>query len=66
MSAASPLILRGTHATLADCLADAEQEVSKLRRLLVVKLCNCRPMATTLPLEPVMHKHDCEYRKALS
>lgn len=51
---------------LADCLADAEVEVAKLRRLLVKQLCNCRPMATTLPLEPVMHKPDCTYREALS
>jgi hypothetical protein len=51
---------------LSDCLADAEREVAKLRRLLVVKLCNCRPLATTLPLEPVMHTPTCEYRRSLS
>jgi hypothetical protein len=51
---------------LADCLADAEREVLKLRRLLVVKLCDCRPMATTLPLEPIMHAINCEYRRSLS
>lgn len=56
-----------------DALGDAEAEVTaqrayitKLRRLLVVKLCDCRRMASTLPLEPVMHKPSCEYRKSLS
>jgi hypothetical protein len=66
MNTISLLAPHGTHATLADCLADAEREVSKLRRLLVVKLCDCRRLTTTLPLEPVMHKPTCEYRKALS
>lgn len=47
-------------------LADAEREVMKLRRLLVVNLCNCRRMSTTLPLEPVMHSATCEYRRAMS
>jgi hypothetical protein len=50
---------------LADCLADAEREVTKLRKLLVVRLCNCRPMATTLPLEPVLHAPTCIYRKEM-
>ena len=50
---------------LADCLADAEAEVQKLRRLLVVKLCDCRPMASTLPLEPMLHKPTCTYRREL-
>jgi hypothetical protein len=50
---------------LADCLADAEREVNKLRRLLVVRLCNCRPMATTLPLEPCLHAPTCIYRKEM-
>lgn len=49
---------------LADCLADAEREVTKLRKLLVNQLCTCRPLAMTLPLEAVMHKPNCEYRKA--
>jgi hypothetical protein len=49
-----------------DALADAEREVLKLRRLLVVKLCDCRPLACTLPLEPVLHSLPCRYRKALS
>lgn len=59
-----------------DALADAEAEcaevrklrieVTKLRKLLVVKLCDCRRMATTLPLEPVVHAPSCRYRKALS
>jgi hypothetical protein len=51
---------------LWDALVDAEREVLKLRRLLVVKLCDCRPMASTLPLEPVLHSLPCRYRKALS
>lgn len=51
--------------TLADCLADAEREVLKLRKLLVCQLCNCRGLAMTLPLEPVMHKPHCAYREAL-
>ena len=52
---------------LSDCLADAEREVSKLRSLLVAKLCNCRPLSTTYkPLEPVMHRPTCEYRKVMS
>jgi hypothetical protein len=49
-----------------DALADAEREVLKLRKLLVVKLCDCRRMATTLPLEPVMHAPQCTYRRSLS
>jgi hypothetical protein len=66
MNTISPLAPRSTHATLADCLADAEREVTKLRKLLVVKLCDCRRMASTLPLEPVMHSVACKYRRALS
>lgn len=50
---------------LSDCLADAEREVLKLRQLLVLKLCDCRPMAITLPLEPVMHAPRCTYRRSL-
>ena len=51
---------------LSECLADAEREVSKLRSLLVAKLCNCRPLSTTYkPLEPLLHRLECEYRKAL-
>jgi hypothetical protein len=66
--------MSATH-LLLDALADAEAEVAevrqlkvevtKLRRLLVVKLCDCRPLASTLPLEPVMHNSVCRYRKAL-
>lgn len=48
-----------------DALADAEREVLKLRRLLVVKLCDCRMMATTLPLEPLLHTLTCRYRREL-
>lgn len=60
---------------LMDALADAEAEVAevrqlrvevtKLRKLLVVKLCNCRRMSTTLPLEPLMHSAKCAYRRAM-
>lgn len=66
--------MSATH-LLLDALHDAEAEVAevrqlkvevtKLRRLLVVKLCDCRPMASTLPLEPVMHSAKCEYRRAM-
>lgn len=48
-----------------DALADAEREVLKLRKLLVVKLCDCRRMSMTLPLEPVMHGVKCTYRQAM-
>lgn len=51
---------------LADCFADAEAEVLKLRKLVVVKYCDCRRMTTTLPLEPVMHAAKCQYRKVMS
>jgi hypothetical protein len=53
------------HKLLADCLADAEAEVAKLRRLLVVKLCDCRRMSSTLPLEPILHGLKCKYRRAM-
>lgn len=48
-----------------DALADAEREVLKLRRLLVKKLCTCRQMSISLPLEPSVHKTDCPYRRAM-
>jgi hypothetical protein len=60
---------------LLDALGDAEAEVAeltrmrtevtKLRKLLVVKLCDCRRMASTLPLEPMMHGLHCQYRRAM-
>jgi hypothetical protein len=62
----APALTPGPTQLLWDSLADAEREVIKLRRLLVVKLCDCRRMATTLPLEPVMHSIGCRYREALS
>jgi hypothetical protein len=46
-----------------DALEHAEAEVTKLRKLLVVRLCDCRRMATTLPLEPLLHAPTCTYRK---
>ena len=60
---------------LMDELGDAEVdcvevrqlrlEVTKLRKLLVVKLCDCRRLASTLPLEPLLHTPACRYRSAL-
>lgn len=60
---------------LMDALGDAEVtceevkqlrlEITKLRRLLVVKLCDCRRLASTLPLEPLLHTPACRYRSAL-
>ncbi len=61
-----PIVTPGTTKLLWDALADAEIEVMKLRKLLVLRTCNCRPLCTTLPLEPVMHKKGCEYRKLMS
>jgi len=60
---------------LMDALGDAEVdctevrqlrlEITKLRRLLVVKLCDCRRLASTLPLEPLLHAPACRYRSAM-
>lgn len=61
----APAFSPGPTKLLWDSLADAEREVLKLRGLLVVKLCDCRPLASTLPLEPVLHSLPCRYRKAL-
>lgn len=47
-------------------LADAEREVTKLRRLLVKKLCDCRQMSVNLPLEPGAHRLTCLYRREMS
>lgn len=46
-------------------LDDAEQEILKLRRLLVVKLCDCRRISLYLPLEPTQHRLTCTYRREL-
>lgn len=51
---------------LADCLADAEREVTKLRGLLVKQLCDCRTHTFTLPVEPGQHRMTCKYRRAMS
>ena len=63
-------------ALLLDALADAEAEVAevkhlrievtKLRKLLVVKLCDCRTCSVRLPLEPSQHRLTCTYRRSLS
>lgn len=55
----------GSVKLLAELLADAEEEVTKLRTLLVVHLCNCiRPAAD--PLNCENHARECGYRKAMS
>lgn len=60
---------------LWDALGDAEselvelryarEEVTKLRRLLVVKLCDCRRCSLNLPLEPSQHRLTCLYRREM-
>ncbi len=60
---------------LLDALGDAEAEiaeltrmrteVTKLRRLLVLKLCDCRQMSLNLPLEPGKHRITCTYRREM-
>lgn len=61
-------VLPGTPANkiLLDALADAEREVLKLRRLLVVKLCDCRKASLTLHLEPHEHRLTCTYRRSMN
>lgn len=60
---------------LLDALGDAEAElaelarmrteVTKLRRLLVKKLCDCRTCSLNLPLEPSQHRLTCLYRREM-
>lgn len=60
---------------LLDALGDAEAEVveltrmrtevTKLRRLLVKKLCDCRSLSVNLPLEPHQHRLTCTYRREM-
>lgn len=57
---------QSAHQLLLDCLADAEAEVMKLRRLLVKKLCDCRTCSLNLPLEPSQHRLTCLYRREMS
>jgi hypothetical protein len=60
-----PALTPGPTKLLWDSLADAEREVLKLRRLLVVKLCDCRALAVNLPLEPHQHRLTCLYRREM-
>jgi hypothetical protein len=60
---------------LLDALGDAEaeiaelrhakEEVTKLRRLLVKRLCDCRALSVNLPLEPSAHRLTCTYRREM-
>jgi hypothetical protein len=50
---------------LADLLADAEAEVSKLRTLLVTHFCTCRTQHADR-LDVAYHPASCRYRKLLS
>jgi len=55
-----------TNKLLLDVLADAEREVTKLRKLLVVHLCDCRRLSPVLPLEPCQHRLTCTYRRNMN
>ncbi len=65
MTSLSKVAPRGIHALLADCLADAEAEVLKLRKLLVKHLCDCRKLTLELPVEPWQHRLTCRYRREM-
>lgn len=54
----------GSVRLLADLLADAEKEVTKLRALLMKHLCNCIAPAAD-PLNHHNHGSKCGYRKAM-
>lgn len=66
--------MSATH-LLLDALHDAEAEVAevrqlrvevtKLRKLLVKKLCDCRALSVNLPLEPSQHRLTCLYRREM-
>jgi hypothetical protein len=66
--------MSATH-LLLDTLHDAESEVAevrqlkvevtKLRRLLVKKLCDCRALSVNLPLDPANHRLTCLYRREM-
>ena len=51
---------------LADLLADAEAEVTRLRALWVKHHCSCSGRRTQDPLNVERHTPACGYRKALS
>lgn len=60
---------------LCDALADAESEIAelqrakdeitKLRRVMVKHLCDCRRFNPILPLEPREHRLTCTYRREM-
>jgi hypothetical protein len=65
MSAVRQISRLGSVKLLADLLADAEEEVTKLRTLLVVHFCNCHGVHIDR-LDVTHHGKHCRYRELLS
>ncbi len=65
MSAVRQISRTGSVRLLADLLSDAEEEVTKLRTLLVKHHCTCACRIVDL-LDSEFHATDCPYRKLLS
>jgi hypothetical protein len=63
-TAARQITRTGSVRLLADLLQDAEEEVTRLRALLVTHLCNCIAPAAD-PLNHHNHGTHCGYRKAM-
>jgi hypothetical protein len=56
----------GSIQLLADLLADAEAEITKLRALWVKHHCHCAGRRAADPLNMARHTVECSYRKELS
>jgi hypothetical protein len=65
MSVVRQISRTGSVRLLADLLVDADEEVTKLRTLLVKHHCICACRIVDL-LDAEFHSQDCPYRKLLS
>lgn len=65
MSTERQISRTGSVRLLTDLLADAEQEVTKLRTIMVTYFCTCQ-CALIDPLDVEHHKKSCHYRELLS